>query len=102
MNIALGPDGGFALTLPSGRVISVPNTPHAAQFFYRILWDAQHGGSDRGYIGNFPTQAIVDRWTRDALSKERQEEFLAEKREAARAAWFKETGIEPDSIVINI
>lgn len=72
MNISLGSDGNFALTLPSGRTLSVPNTPHTAAFLYKLLWDASHmvkGREPKGYIGSFPTQAVADAWLRDAAKQ---------------------------------
>ena len=74
MILALGPDSNFALTLPSGRILFIPNTPHAAQFLYQILWDQAHGAPERkGYIGSYPTQAAVDIWLGEAAEKRRQE-----------------------------
>lgn len=72
MNISLGADGAFALTLPSGRVLSIPNTPHASAFLFSILWDEGHGAPERkGYIGVYPTQAAADAWLRNAARERR-------------------------------
>lgn len=69
MNIDIGADGAFALTLPSGRVLSIPNTPHASAFLYQLLYEAANGGPVRkGWIGTFPTQAIADAWLRKAAA----------------------------------
>jgi hypothetical protein len=67
MNIALSPDGALALTLPSGRVLSIPITPATGTFLAKLLYDAEHQTAPlRGYIGSYPTQAITDAWLRQA------------------------------------
>jgi len=105
MNIDIGADGQFALTLPSGRILSVPNSPHAAQFIYKLLWDASHGGSDRGYIGSYPTQAIVNEWDRSERMKAARDEqaaFLRDKAQAERRAMYEALGIDASTVVIDI
>ncbi len=88
MQIELSGDG-FALTLPSGRKLSIPNTEFASGFIYRILWDAAHGGERKGYIGSYPTQALVDGWT----SRAKQDAWLAQNAEDRLAATLEGLGL---------
>jgi len=94
MNIDLGPSGDFALTLPSGRKLFVPNTPHAAAFIYKLLWEGAHGHSDRGYIGAYPTQAIANAWMAKAMGKEAQDAFMAEAAEVRVKATLDALGLD--------
>ena len=40
----------------------MPNSPHALDFFYRILYNVQGGIKEARYIGEYPTQAVIDEW----------------------------------------
>lgn len=102
MNIEIGPDGQFSLTLPSGRKLFITNTPYASDFIFRTLWESSHEVERKGYIGAFPTQAITDAWFRDSGRKEAQEAWLKEKAQARREDFFRETGINLDEVRINI
>jgi len=107
MNITLAPSGAFALTLPSGRTITIPNTPHASEFLYKILYDAEHSVKDqRGYIGAYPTQAIADAWMRKAAERERvladQAEFMEAARVERQARLEAELGISVAELEIEL
>lgn len=103
MDISISPSGGFYLTLPSGRKLDIPNTPHASGFIYKILYDANHADqrvTPKGYIGQFPTQSVIDTWIkRDNEGKEERRQAAAA---AARAEMEAQLGVPLDSIVINI
>lgn len=94
LEISLSPDGGLRLHLPSGHAryldISVSTTekctctecgettrvpiePASLKAIRRILRDAASGKRDApGYIGEFPTQAVIDAWM-----KQKEEESIA-------------------------
>jgi hypothetical protein len=104
LDISLSGDG-FALTLPSGRKLSIPNTPHASGFIFRILWDATHGEQRKGYIGSYPTQAAVDIWQRDATRAERkaeQDEWLQDAAENKQQAALAALGVTLDELDIQL
>lgn len=103
MNITLDPSGAFALTLPSGRTITIPVTPHAADFLAKVLYDAEHDVRDqRGYIGAYPTQAIADAWMRQAANKDAQAQWLEEQRIARKQELEAEVGINIDALEITL
>lgn len=88
--ISLSADGGLQLGLPSGRKLYLGTSTQALEYVHRILYDAQNiKEPPRGYIGQFPTQAEVDKW----LAKAR-----IEKRDKA----FADLGIDVDELEINL
>ena len=100
MEISLA-HGGFSLTLPTGRKLLIPNTKFAAEFIYKILWDASHMPAEaapRGYIGSFPTQSVVDAWIASGKMRERAEAKAREESEERFAA----LGITPTDITFNL
>jgi hypothetical protein len=85
LRITLAPDGGLRLILPAGRALNIGHGASAMHYIERILKDEASGRREqRGYIGEFPTQHVIDIWRKQD--------------EAARAetkrAEFKERGID--------
>lgn len=95
--ITLAPDGGLRLVLPGGRFLDVGETLATVHFIKRILMDAKNGkpalaDQQRGYIGEFPTQHIIEIWKKeDALKKAEQ----------AKEA-FAAKGIDLDTLEISL
>lgn len=81
LQITLAPDGGLQLVLPTGRKLNIGLGPSTLHFIRRILMDAQSGKREqRGYIGEFPTQHVLDIWKKQdeaAKAEAKKEEFLA-------------------------
>ncbi len=107
MNITLAPSGAFALTLPSGRTITIPVTPYAADFLAKVLYDAEHNVvGQNGYIGAYPTQAITDAWMRKAADRETalaaQAEFIENQRVERQQALEAELGISVSDLEITL
>ena len=90
LRITLAPDGGLRLLLPAGRALDIGATSSTMHFIQRILKDAGEGKRERrGYIGEFPTQHVIDLWQKqDAAAKEeaRAERIAAEYAKAAEQA----------------
>lgn len=87
IRLSLSPSGDIRLTLRDhkDRTLDVPATETGARFIQRILRDAASGRRDQpGYIGTFPTQAIIDQWLR--MDRALQREAVREE--------FKEKGID--------
>lgn len=95
LEISLGPSG-LLLHLPSGRTLEVSATPAGLSNLQRILREAEVPEPRRGYIGKYPTQAIVDAWL-----KEDHERKLEEAKEA-REAMEREMGLDFDSLKISL
>lgn len=94
-SIALGPNDDLELTLPSGRRLYIP-IANGMQFLAKILKDAEtirRGAEPRGYIAQFPTQAVIDTWAKNEMKA---------KREAEAAERWAEQGIDLAAIEINI
>lgn len=70
--IELGPDDDFLVTSPSGRVFRVPNSPHATQYLWRILWL----GSSRPQEERHPalTDEAIKHWLRTEGKRKREAE----------------------------
>lgn len=100
LRITLAPDGGLRLILPQGRALNIGLGPSSLRFIQRILRDAGAGKRDqRGYIGEFPTQHVIDIWrAQDTLARE--EAALEAVR--ARKEEFKERGIDLDVLDIRL
>lgn len=111
LRITLDPDGGLRLILPQGRALNIGLGPSSLRFIQRILRDAGAGKRDqRGYIGEFPTQHVIDIWrAQDTAAREeaalaRKAEREAELAEQARARKeeYKERGIDLDVLDIRL
>lgn len=93
LRITLAPDGGLRLILPEGRALDVGMTASSMHFIRRILMDANEGKRDqRGYIGEFPTQHIINIW-------KKQDEA---KRLEAKKEEFAALGIDVDALDISL
>lgn len=93
LRVTLAPDGGLRLILPTGRPLDVGMTASSVRFIQRILMDVRQGRKEQpGYVGEFPTQHVIDIW-------KRQDE---EKKLAASVERLKEMGIEIDKLEISI
>lgn len=104
LSISLSPSGGLRLQLPGRRTLDieittnekivcgccgeaqrVPVTPAGLRAIKRILHDADSGTRDQpGYIGQFPTQAVVDAWLK-ADARDKEADALARDRAAVDA-----------------
>lgn len=87
LRITLAPDGGLRLILPAGRALDVGTGASAMAYVQRILKDVGRG-EQRGYIGDFPTQHIIDIW--------KQQDEAA--RQEAKREKFKERGIDLEAL----
>lgn len=91
LRITLAPDGGLRLILPTGRPLDVGTTAASLRFIQRILMNAgQHG--QRGHIGEFPTQHVIEIWRR---------QDLAAKVEADKGR-FKDMGINLEELDFSL
>jgi len=89
LRITLAPDGGLRLILPTGRHLDVGVSASALGYIQRILKDANSGVREqRGYIGEFPTQHVIDIWR-----KQDETARLERTKEG-----FKERGIDLDKM----
>lgn len=96
LEISLSPTGGLRLHLPKGRTLDIevattervcctecgeifrtPVMTASLKALKKILHDAAEPVERRGYIGAFPTQAILDTWAHE-FKKKRDEESIAE------------------------
>lgn len=72
LSITLAPDGGLRLILPTGRPLDLGDEPSALAFIKRILRNAaaheknERKAHERGHIGEFPTQHVIEIWKREA------------------------------------
>lgn len=100
LRITLAPDGGLRLILPQGRALDVGATPSSLHYIQRILRDAGCGKRDqRGYIGEFPTQHVIEIWrAQDALAKQEAAEAAA----ALKREEFLERGIDIEMLDIRL
>ena len=93
LRVTLAPNGGLRLILPTNRTLDVGTTASALRYIQRILRDvADKKREQRGYVGEFPTQHVIEIWRK-------QDE---EKKIAASVERLKEMGIEIDSLEISI
>ena len=81
LQITLGANGALVLVLPRGRTLDLGHEPSALAFIRRILMDqAVSKREQRGYIGEFPTQHVIEIWKREAKRaalEEAKEDFKA-------------------------
>lgn len=100
LSITLSPTGGLRLILPTGRFLDLGHEPSSLKFVQRILRDAGAGKRDqRGYIGEFPTQHVIEIWKKQAKQAADEAAFLA--REAAMEK-FAEAGIDLAGLDIQL
>lgn len=100
LQITLAPDGGLRLILPGGRGLNVGTSAAAMHFIRRILLDVREGKpTQRGYIGEFPTQHIIDIWRKQDF--EAREAVAVERAEAQRAE-FEARGIDLEALDIQL
>lgn len=93
LRITLAPDGGLRLLLPTNRHLDVGMTASTMHFIRRILMDAKNGkpalaDQQPGYIGEFPTQHIIDIWRKQDEAQ----------RAEAKKVEFKEKGIDLEAL----
>lgn len=100
LEISLAPDGNLLVHLPSGRSLELGLNVAGLGHLRKLLTDAslyrETGEHQRGYIGAFPSQSIIDGWL-----KEDNERKLAEARER-RAEQEAELGFKFDDLNISI
>jgi hypothetical protein len=100
LELSLAPSGDLRLHLPSGRFLDFTDSVGGLRTIKKILSEATAGLCDqRGYIGEFPTQHVIDAW----LRQDQVEKDLAQKRreEEEREAW-RERGIDLDKLEIKL
>lgn len=90
--------GWLKLGIPgSDRHISIPPTPEGLKYLIDILKQSKEQRSKdnqrKGYLRNFPTQAVVDSWIKDDRARKEQEklEKIAE-----------EFGVNPNELDISL
>lgn len=62
MQIELGPDGNFALTLPNGHTVAIPLTLSGLAAIRRILLSAETSEDRRIGTRGAPIQHMIDQW----------------------------------------
>ena len=118
LEISLSPTGGLRLHLPTGRYLDVETTnekvectgcgesfrtpvePASLKAIKRILRDAtayKPGREQRGYIGAFPTQAVLDVWAKEFKKKHAEEDAAARK-----AALRQKYDLDLDNVEIEL
>lgn len=76
----------FILLLPnSDRRLFIPATPACIDYLKKIISDCKENWTSRdqptGYIRNFPTQHVIDKWLKEnQAKKEKEAEDSAKKR----------------------
>lgn len=112
LEVSRGPRG-LVVHLPSGRTLNVRADESGVRFIERMLRDADeraHYERKRsGYIGDFPTQHVIDIWEREERNKRAIDAQLAEinynkklAAEAALKAKWAARGIDLDKLEIDI
>lgn len=77
LSVTLAPDGGIRVILPSRRTLDLGCDSAAMTFLQRILRDGtDRRREQRGYVGEFPTQHVIDIWKKEA--KRQQVEQIKE------------------------
>lgn len=85
LEISLAPNGALALHLPSGRHLEIGlhlgGLSNLRQVLQHAHDHAETGQLRKGYIGAFPTQAIINAWKAedDARKEEERKQALAER-----------------------
>ena len=93
LRVTLAPDGGLRLILPTGRPLDVGTTAASLRFIQRILLDVRAKKRDqRGSIGEFPTQHIIEIWRREDLRLQAE----------ASKERFKDLGIDVEGLDISL
>lgn len=93
LEVSRGPRG-LQVHLPSGRTLDIRADEAGVRFLERMLRDADENAhyerTRSGYIGDFPTQHIIDIWEREdknrAAINEQVKEIKARKKREAREA----------------
>ena len=108
LQVDLASDGGLAVILPGGRSLNLGFDTAALRFLFRILEEQKRGKPERGsekpgFIGEFPTQHVIEIWRKQDLARQ-SAESLAEQRERAeeRRAELAAKGIDIDALDISI
>lgn len=76
MNIELGPDNTFLLTLPNGHSVAVPQSDRGLSILRRILSAEAASGPAKIGHAQAPVQHMVDEWLK-AEAAAKQSEALA-------------------------
>lgn len=79
LEISLSPNGELRLHLPDrrARTLDIPASEAGLAYLLKLLKQVQEGVRERkGYIGEFPTQAVIDAWAK-AAAVQRAEESIA-------------------------
>lgn len=100
LEISLAPSGALLLHLPSGRMLEIGLNVGGLGHLKKVLSDAslyrETGNAQRGYIGAYPSQSIVDKWLKE--DAERKQEEAKEAREAME----RELGLDFDNLKISL
>lgn len=100
LELSLAPSGDLRLHLPTGRFLDFTDTIGGLRTIKKILREAESGLRDqRGYIGKFPTQHIIDAWLRQ--DKAEKELRTIEAREVEKEEW-RERGVDLDRLQIKL
>lgn len=71
LSVTLAPDGGLRVVLPTRRTLDLGTEASALRFLLRILRDQANGKRDqRGCIGEFPTQHVIEIWRKEDLRQQ--------------------------------
>lgn len=98
LEISLAPSGRLTLHLPSERTLEIQNSEGGMLALTKILRDYNTGESaeDKGYIREFPTQHVLNKWLREDSIRKAQ----AAKERAEAAA--QEMGVNLDELDISL
>lgn len=88
LEVSLSPSGDIRLHIPmkrregaltgNERTLDISATEYGVRFLQRILKDAASGKRNQpGYIGTFPTQAVLDAWAKEFKKKHAEEDIAA-------------------------
>ena len=96
LKLSLAPSGDLRLHVHN-RFIDIRDDVAGIGIIKRILRDADAGIRDqRGYIAEFPTQAVIDAWQKaDSIEKRLAAEA---RREAEKDEWKEKRGIDLDKV----
>lgn len=101
LEVSLSPTGDIRLHIPTAkdeRTLDISATDYGAMFLQRILKDAASGRRDQpGYIGQFPTQAVLDAWAKE-FKRRRQEASVEERREEL----LEKHGVDIDKVEFEL
>lgn len=72
--IDLSPTGELLLYLPTGRALEIQASPAGVGYILRVLREHKKGLRDQpGYIKQFPTQHVIDKWVKENKVKVMEE-----------------------------